>query len=401
MSVNALVNHLHAYEGDTEISLVRDTESEVGMVVYNGSGTIRKSYLMYKCTSSSGNVLSVKITVDTRYKPEIVSTNKTLVDDTKSDYVFYVNSNARFPYSVDEILSCIKAFDSNGKNINFNVVTDKNKVHDSAYKKYFEQNLIYSDKSDYGTYYLIIGIGENNIEKEVLITINMYNPEYSAYWNDDVVHLIDSDKLNYNQIDSIVKKECGKNDYKIRCYVFEDEEENWLSEDSVITLGTDVCNIIYEENYQVRTYAVRNKKYSKADFTAPEFSIVNKEVIDSDDIFYLLCENYNVSSANFEYYYTTNTEYKVVDNESINLKQLDKICVVFKSDEIVDTEYTICVIKYVYDKDKADEEKKNAWYDWFINLLNKIIDWFKKLFGGSSSGSTGTTTTTTTTKKGE
>ena len=51
-------------------------------------------------------------------------------------------------------------------------------------------------------------------------------------------------------------------------------------------------------------------------------------------------------------------------------------------------------------QDKDFDEAKEAWYDWILNLLNKIVEFFKKLFSGGSSGTTGTTTTTTTSKKG-
>lgn len=49
--------------------------------------------------------------------------------------------------------------------------------------------------------------------------------------------------------------------------------------------------------------------------------------------------------------------------------------------------------------DDVDDDKE-AWYDWILNLLNKIVEFFKKLFSGGSSGTTGTTTSTTTSKKG-
>ena len=45
------------------------------------------------------------------------------------------------------------------------------------------------------------------------------------------------------------------------------------------------------------------------------------------------------------------------------------------------------------------DEDKEYWYDWILNFLNKIVEFFKKLFSGGSSGTTGTTTTTTS-KKG-
>lgn len=52
------------------------------------------------------------------------------------------------------------------------------------------------------------------------------------------------------------------------------------------------------------------------------------------------------------------------------------------------------------DSDDDTDEDKEYWYDWILNLLNKIVEFFKKLFSGGSGGTTGTTTTTTTSKKG-
>ena len=51
-------------------------------------------------------------------------------------------------------------------------------------------------------------------------------------------------------------------------------------------------------------------------------------------------------------------------------------------------------------QDDVADDSKEAWYDWILNLLNKIVEFFKRLFSGGSSGTTGTTTTTTTSKKG-
>ena len=51
-------------------------------------------------------------------------------------------------------------------------------------------------------------------------------------------------------------------------------------------------------------------------------------------------------------------------------------------------------------QDDDNDDVKEHWYDWILNLLNKIVEFFKKLFSGGSGGTTGTTTTTTTSKKG-
>ena len=51
-------------------------------------------------------------------------------------------------------------------------------------------------------------------------------------------------------------------------------------------------------------------------------------------------------------------------------------------------------------QDDDNDDDKEYWYDWILNLLNKIVEFFKKLFSGGSGGTTGTTTTTTTSKKG-
>ena len=51
-------------------------------------------------------------------------------------------------------------------------------------------------------------------------------------------------------------------------------------------------------------------------------------------------------------------------------------------------------------QDDDNDDFKEHWYDWILNLLNKIVEFFKKLFSGGSSGTTGTTTTTPTSKKG-
>lgn len=51
-------------------------------------------------------------------------------------------------------------------------------------------------------------------------------------------------------------------------------------------------------------------------------------------------------------------------------------------------------------QDDVADDSKEAWYDWILNLLNKIVEFFKRLFSGGSGGTTRTTTTTTTSKKG-
>lgn len=51
-------------------------------------------------------------------------------------------------------------------------------------------------------------------------------------------------------------------------------------------------------------------------------------------------------------------------------------------------------------QDDVTDDSKEAWYDWILNFLNKIVEFFKKLFSGGSSGTTGTTGITTTSKKG-
>ena len=51
-------------------------------------------------------------------------------------------------------------------------------------------------------------------------------------------------------------------------------------------------------------------------------------------------------------------------------------------------------------QENDSDDDKEYWYDWILNLLNKIVEFFKKLFSGGSGGTTGMTTTTTTSKKG-
>ena len=45
-------------------------------------------------------------------------------------------------------------------------------------------------------------------------------------------------------------------------------------------------------------------------------------------------------------------------------------------------------------QDDDNDDVKEHWYDWILNLLNKIVEFFKKLFSGDSSDITGTTSTT-------
>ena len=87
-------------------------------------------------------------------------------------------------------------------------------------------------------------------------------------------------------------------------------------------------------------------------------------------------------------------------NSTLNIEKLDEICLAYYCDNDKESNFSTCVLKYEYNEQKVEDEKKEAWYDWILNLLNKIVEFFKKLFSGGSSSTTGTTGITTTSKKG-
>lgn len=128
------------------------------------------------------------------------------------------------------------------------------------------------------------------------------------------------------------------------------------------------------------------------DFTTNAI-LVNKTQLTYDEIKYVISEKYGVKISSLYGYCYENTEEALI-NDSDVLDVNSALCVAYYIEG--ETSLSSCVIKF-----SGTDDVKEHWYDWFINILNKIIDWFKNLFSCSSDGTTGTTTTTTTSKIGE
>lgn len=106
--------------------------------------------------------------------------------------------------------------------------------------------------------------------------------------------------------------------------------------------------------------------------------VVDKNKLSYDEIKYVIANKYDVKiSSLYGFAYIDSNEFVLKTNDVIDVK--DGICIGY----YIDGEETLSssVIKY----DNVDSSNDNShWYDWFLNLLNKIVDFFKKLFGSGS-----------------
>lgn len=123
-----------------------------------------------------------------------------------------------------------------------------------------------------------------------------------------------------------------------------------------------------------------NSDVKPSDIKFKDFTInsilVNKTQLTYDEIKYVISEKYGVKISSLYGYCYEDTEEALISNTDV-LDVNNALCVAYYIEG--ETSLSSCVIKF-----SGTDDVKEHWYDWFINILNKIVDWFKKVFGGSN-----------------
>lgn len=105
---------------------------------------------------------------------------------------------------------------------------------------------------------------------------------------------------------------------------------------------------------------------------------VDKNKLSYDEIMYCIANKYDIKvSSLYGYAYIDSDEFIIKSDDIIDIN--DGICIGY----YIDGENTLSSSVIKCDNVNSSSDKSH-WYDWFINFLNKIVDFFKKLFGGGS-----------------
>lgn len=325
-----------------------------------------------------------------------VSKNTKIVKNQSGTFV--VNNNIYKPYTFEQIKASLGAYDGKGNNVDIEFVK-------TGYDDIYDEKDIYIGYSC-----LKFSASSGNVSKEIIVKIYTENPEYEQYYNDDDITSVEYSYMTIERLRNLIRLINKNNVTEFIGYMYKSDDSITFinSENDLIKVEYEPCCVLYYLGDTIKTFTF-DKSTSDSDFGEYDFINFNANKIVAENVktftynellsFLSKKINANVTGI-YRYADKNNKVYELKMNSTLNIEKLDEICLAYYCDNDKGSNFSTCVLKYEYNDQKVEDEKKEAWYDWLLNLLNKIVEFFKKLFSGGSGGTTGTTTTTTTSKKG-
>lgn len=325
-----------------------------------------------------------------------VSKNTKIVKNQSGTFV--VNNNIYKPYTREQIKASLGAYDGKGNNVDIEFVK-------TGYDDIYDEKDIYIGYSC-----LKFSASSGNVSKEIIVKIYTENPEYEQYYNDDDITSVEYSYMTIERLRNLISSINKNNVTEFIGYMYKSDDSITFinSENDLIKVEYEPCCVLYYLGDTIKTFTFDKStsdsdfgEYDFIDFNANKIVAENVKTFTYNELLSFLSKKINANVTGiYRYADKNNKVYELKMNSTLNIEKLDEICLAYYCDNDKESNFSTCVLKYEYNEQKVEDEKKEAWYDWILNLLNKIVEFFKKLFSGGSSSTTGTTGITTTSKKG-